>query len=218
MKNVKLEVEEKIQIKEDEIINLGEINKLEQKNIKQNMNNSANYQPKKEIFFSYLYPLFFSLYISSFSIFYREKRTEEKIINRNESGSFEEKKLLKNDLNYKLKKVNIKRKIFKYNRIIIRYIIIINSFILLLLNDNNNHKFVIESKSSKITLKIIGTGNKQILESDSSFDLPDIVYINGKQNFTITNKYYFDKDVNYVKLIWNNPIESCYFMFYYYRN
>ena len=61
MKNVKHEFEQEIQIKEKEMINLTEQNKLELKNIKQNINNRTNYKSKKEIFFSYLYSLFFSL-------------------------------------------------------------------------------------------------------------------------------------------------------------
>ena len=79
MKNVKHEFEQEIQIKKEEMINLTEQNKLELKNIKQNINKSTNYKSIREIFFSYLYSLFFSLCASSFSSCYREeKRREEK--------------------------------------------------------------------------------------------------------------------------------------------
>ena len=136
------------------------------------------------------------------------------IQNINKSGYFENKKLLRNDSNCEVKKVNIERKIFKLYIKIIIYIII-NSCTILLSNNNN---FLFESKFSNITLKIKGIGNKNILGTNTNnFNknyYPNLIYINGKQNFTITNKYYFDKDDNYIDLIWNNTIDSCYFMFY----
>ena len=202
MKNTKSELEQKIQIKEEEMINLGDKKRSESKNTKQNTNKTTNHKSKKEIFFSYLFSLFFSLCSSFFSLCYKDEKI---ILNKGVSPNlkidrsekipqFKDQNLMRNFLNYKLKKVNIKRKIIKDNIIFIRYIII-HSFILLLLNNNN--KFLIESKFSNITLKINGTGYKYILGTDSSYFrksyYPNIIYINGKQNFTITNKYYLIK-------------------------
>ena len=226
MENDKNVVEKDITIKE-EMNDLGERGELELKNEKDNMNQSSICKSKFEPFFSYLFSFFFSLSTSYFSSYYREeKRREEKtILNkgdrsqikiyRNKNGSCEVKKLLRNDLNYKVTKANIKRKIIKNNKSIIIYIIIINSFNLLLPNINN---FLFESKFSNITLKIKGTGEKYILglfpnEFGENY-YPSMIYINGKRNFTITNKYYFDREENYVNLIWDNNIDNCYGMFH----
>ena len=159
MKNVKSEVEQKIQIKKEETINLKYKNKLELQNIKQNKNQIANYKSKKEIFLSYLFSFFFSFCTSPFYSFYGEEKrilykgdTPQIKININKNGSFEDKKLLRNDSNYELKKLNMKTKIFKSNVKIIIYIIVVNSFTYLL--SNNNINFSIESKFSNITLKI----------------------------------------------------------------
>ena len=43
---------------------------------------------------------------------------------------------------------------------------------------------------------------------------PNIVYINGNQNFTISNRYYFNQLNNTVELIWNKSLDSCLHMFY----
>ena len=124
----------------------------------------------------------------------------------NEIPFFEDKKLLRKNLNYKPKKVDIKRKKFQNNIIIIIYIIIINSFSLLLP--------LIESKFSNITLKIKGPGFKYILSIDAEERYyPNITYINGKQNFTRSNNYYFDKENNDVELIWYEAFSDCNGMF-----
>ena len=148
MKNVKSEDEQEIRKKEEEKINLEEKNKLYLKNINQNMNKSVNYLSKKEIFSSYFFSFFFSLCFSFFSIQHKgeciiinkRKRTPIKK-DRNKNASSEDKKILRNDSNYEMKKINLKKKIFQYNIKIIIYIIIINSFNLLLLKNN---KFLFE--------------------------------------------------------------------------
>ena len=199
MKNIKPVLEQEILIKEEEMINLGEKNKLELKNIKQNINKATNYKSKKE------------------KIILNEGEVLQLKIDRNEKiPLFKDKKLIRNDLNYKLKKVNIKRKIFKYNIIIIRYIIIINSFIHLILNNN---RFLIGANFSNIIkLKINGTGYNYILNTDKDYfredNYPNIININEKQYFNVSNNYYFDKDDNFVELIWNNSIDECSGMFY----
>ena len=223
MKNVKHEFEQEIQIKEEKMNDLREKYKVELKNIKQNIIKCNNYKSKKE-YIIYLFSLFFSLYTSSFPLC-NEKSGEEKILNKgerqqikideNKNGSFKDKKLLRKKSKYEFKKANNKRKIFKYNVIIIRYIVI-NYFNLIFLNNN---KFLIESKVSKITLKIKGTGSKYIFgKYFEKYYYPDKIYINGKQNFTITNEYYFDKDDNYVILEWNDVIKNCKYMFYFCSN
>ena len=78
---------------------------------------------------------------------------------------------------------------------------------------------MIEYKFSNITLKIQGYGDNNILSSEfSSNYYPDIIYINEKQNETITNKYYFNKYNNIMNLIWNNSIDNCANMFKYCSN
>ena len=142
MKNVKSEVEQEIRKKEEEKINLEEKNKLYLKNINQNMNKSVNYLSKKEIFSSCFFSFFFSLCTSFFSIrnkgeciiINKRKRTPIKK-DRNKNASSEDKKFLRNDSNYEMKKLNFKKKIFHYNIKIIIHIIIINSFTLLLLKN-----------------------------------------------------------------------------------
>ena len=240
MKNTKSELEQKIQIKEEEMINLGDkkiqikeeemINlggkkRSESKNTKQNTNKTTNHKSKKEIFFFYLFSLFFSLCTSFFSLCYKDEKIilnkgnalNLKIDRSEKMPQFKDQNLIRNFLNYKLKKVNIKRKIFKYNIIIIRYIIIINSFILLILNNNN---FLIGSKFANIIkLKIKGTGYNYILSTDtkeyfSEEYYPNITYINDIQKSSISNNYYFDKDDNFVVLIWNNTIDDTSGMFH----
>ena len=111
MKNVKHEFEQEIQIKEKEMINLTEQNKLELKNIEQIKEVSVNDKSIKEIFFYYLFSLLFSVCTSSsFSTCYREKKIisnqgeEVEIkINQNKNVSSKNKKLLRNDLKFKPK-------------------------------------------------------------------------------------------------------------------
>ena len=215
MKNDKNEIEKENIIKEEEMINLGEKNKLKLNNLKEIKNKSIIYKSKSELFFSYDFSFFFSLSISSFPFCYRKKKNGEEMTILNK-GDWPHKKLLGNDLNNKATKANNKIKKFKNNILIIIYIII-NSFTFILPNIN---KFLFESKFSNITLKIKGPGYKYILGIDpDEFGLsrsyyPDIIYINGQQNNTITNQYYFDRDDNYVNLIWDNAIDTCYGMFH----
>ena len=72
---------------------------------------------------------------------------------------------------------------------------------------------------SKISLKIKFIGNKAILGNiiyDDHFGNINYlkkVYINGKLQDTIASEYYFDKEVNFVELIWNDNWKSCQNMF-----
>ena len=78
-----------------------------------------------------------------------------------------------------------------------------------------SNKNIIEYRTSSITLKIKGKGNKNIFSSyfDSRY-YPDIIDINGVQQTPNTYTYYCGLDNNnIVKLIWNNAIDNCQSMF-----
>ena len=144
------------------------------------------------------------------------KRNDQKnLMNINKNAFLEFKNIFGKYLSNKDKKENIKKYCKnnnKKNRINIRkntYIIIIIFFNLI--SQNNN---MIEYKFSNITLKIQGPGFSNILSRDfNEYDYPDIIYINGNQNFTITNRYYFNEENNTVNLIWNKSIDNCEYMF-----
>ena len=151
-----------------------------------------------------------------------EKRREELIkgeapknkIIKIKNSLLYDKNIIRKDLDYKGNKVNI-NKYDKNNRNIINIkkniYIIIMIFLNLIITNNN----MIEYKFSNITLKIRGPGYQNILSSYfSTNNYPDIIYINGKQNLTITNNYYFNDINNSVNLIWNDSIDNCYYMFY----
>ena len=144
------------------------------------------------------------------------KRREEKFIlkkggprnkkyNNNIYGYFEDKIIIKKDINIKERNNKIKIN----NRFIIIYIII-NLIIL-----SNNNKY------SNITLKIKGNGYNNIFttgtecyDSFKSSNYPNEIYINGKKQNNINYYYYFNDTDNYIELIWNNSINNCAFMFY----
>ena len=154
----------------------------------------------------------------------REEKRKEKIIkgeallieiDKNKNCIKENKNKLRKDLNYKVNKGKIK-KCYKNNnkRDIINikkniFIIIMIFFNLILPNNNR-----IEYKFSNITLKIRGPGFGDVLYSVlSRIYYPNIIYINGNQNQTITYRYYFNETNNKVNLIWNNSIDNCNSMF-----
>ena len=136
-------------------------------------------------------------------------------IDKNKNCIKENKNKLRKDLNYKVNKGKIK-KCYKNNnkRDIINikkniFIIIMIFFNLILPNNNR-----IEYKFSNITLKIRGPGFGDVLYSVlSRIYYPNIIYINGNQNQTITYRYYFNETNNKVNLIWNNSIDNCNSMF-----
>jgi len=144
---------------------------------------------------------------------YKKYKIDEQILEMNtDKIVFQEyKNILRKDLNYKGNKINIK-KLYKNNnnkgnRINIKKnicIIIMISFNLIISNNNN------------ITLKIQGPGFSNILGPSNQFSsshYPNIIYINGNPNYTITNRYYFNEMNNIVNLIWNNSIDNCQYMF-----
>ena len=101
------------------------------------------------------------------------------------------------------RKIN-KRSIFKTDLRTIACIVII-TLIFPIINE--------ESIVSNITLKIEGPGINDIFGSNF-MNYPDKVIINGVENTTGNNSYYFNQTVNIVKLIWNNNrINDCHRMF-----
>ena len=72
---------------------------------------------------------------------------------------------------------------------------------------------------STITLKVKGTGERQVLGYyDSSYkfdskDYPNEIYINGIKQNEVKLKYNFNQTDNHVVFIWNNSIKNCYEMF-----
>ena len=72
---------------------------------------------------------------------------------------------------------------------------------------------------SNITLKLNGTGERKIFCSNTSkFNInyyPNLIYINNILQNSVNYTYNFNETVNDVKLVWNNPITICDFMFDY---
>ena len=83
---------------------------------------------------------------------------------------------------------------------------------------NNTYSFL--SHSSYITIKINKTGNQSIyfkgnniFNDVSRFTNPDEIYINEMKKEGVQSQYYFEKENNTIKLIWNQKIKSCSEMF-----
>ena len=89
-------------------------------------------------------------------------------------------------------------------------LIIINLISLIILPEI--HLNLLESKFSKITLKISGIGYKNIFNSETNL-YPNAIYINKNPQTTINYKYNFTYENNSVELIWNNNINSSYKLF-----
>ena len=68
---------------------------------------------------------------------------------------------------------------------------------------------------SNITLKINGTGTKNVLSEDfSSNNYPNMIYINGIKQSNITYSYNLNETNNFIELIWNNSINNCSYIFF----
>ena len=95
----------------------------------------------------------------------------------------------------------------------IKFLIIINYY-----NQINSGDIIL--KYSKISLKIKGIGNNNILSNDkmqaNKFEgiahLKE-VYTNGVKQNTIKYSYYFDKIYNFVELFWDDNLNNCENMF-----
>ena len=93
-----------------------------------------------------------------------------------------------------------------YNIIMIIFLIYLNFSYAL--KQGNIYSF-----SSSITITLRGTGLLSIFYGgdceERTFNLPDIIYINGVKKLDISDKYQFTKSPNFVKLEWNNINNNC---------
>ena len=117
-----------------------------------------------------------------------------------------------------------KKKNSNDNNKIIRKCIIINLFTIMLINifcqiksDILINLFYLEN-SSKITLKIKGPGEHNIFGNQNGNNFTGIdylkeVHINGEKQDSLDYKYYFEKEDNFVELIWDDNINNCNHMF-----
>ena len=140
-------------------------------------------------------------------------------INKNISTSSKNKDILREYFNLKEKKLNIKMNInkktkeynnnkiknqnsFRNDMNIIIYLTIIISLHTILLK--NNELNLIESNYSYIALKIKGTGNKSVFTQYREYfkieHFPDVIKINGEEQYTINYSYYFNQKENFVEL------------------
>ena len=188
-KEMKDKIRQEVPLKTIEEISYKDSNKNKKINI---INNEIILKKnKKEIFLSFLHSL-----CSNFSFLKREVD--------NKNYFCENKNILYLNKERGNNKKSRNSKILVNNKIII-YLLLI-SFIHVLSND--------EFIESNITLKIQGIGTKYIFRSFFGYhNYPNIIYINGKKQSQIADKYYFNLTDNIVKLIWNNTIDNCIFMF-----
>ena len=96
-------------------------------------------------------------------------------------------------------------------------LLIIMNLLLQVLTGNNQTRILDEYRFPNITLKINGTGIKNILSDHKEFktnDYPDMVYINGEIQSTVNYSYFFNLTENNVELIWNNYITQTLYMFH----
>ena len=132
---------------------------------------------------------------------------------RNKNGFLDYQNKSERDSDYKSKKGNRKNytQINRINKKRNTYLII--AMIVFTLKASNNN--MIDFQFSNITLKIRGPGFRKILYSSfiNNNNRPNIIYINGNQNITITHSYYFNEINNTVNIIWNNSIDNCGNMF-----
>ena len=91
-----------------------------------------------------------------------------------------------------------------------KFLIIIKLFIQIFSYNNKNW---IEFQFSNITLRIIGTGTKNIFYEEF-VNRPDEVYINGDIQDNVDYSYKFHQENNYVRLVWSNIIDDCNQLFY----
>ena len=76
---------------------------------------------------------------------------------------------------------------------------------------------MIKSNFSKISLIIKGTGEQNVFGSNSQYykvnDYLKEVHINNVTQEIVNYSYYFEKEENYVELIWDKNIKACNLMF-----
>ena len=114
----------------------------------------------------------------------------------------------------KLKIITRKKLDFKNKRIIFELVLIINIIIQIF---SKSKTLDGKLEFSKITLKIKGKGNQNILyKKETSFidELPNLVYINGNLQNKVSYSYKFKQTDNFVEFVWNENIKNCDFMFF----
>ena len=123
----------------------------------------------------------------------KRKNNEKEYINMKNAQLIEIDKKLKKDDETLKKKNNIN---IKDNNIIRIYIKIMKYLLIIMISFNqilpNNELYLINSKLSNITLKIKGTGTKNVFTSHSNFNsiyYPNKIYINGEKQSIITYSY-----------------------------
>ena len=108
--------------------------------------------------------------------------------------------------------------IFNINYIalyILNFLIILNLF-----NKTTNNKFnFYYFKLSQISLRIKGIGTKTLLSNSVTYTFKGLnfikqIYINGNIQSKVEYSYYFNQTDNFVKLIFEDDINNCEFMFY----
>ena len=79
---------------------------------------------------------------------------------------------------------------------------------------------IIQHKSHYISLKILGTGKKRVFHAKNSyegckaFNTPNQVEINNIAQNEIKYEYNFNESINFIKLIWNDKVNSTVCLFY----
>ena len=114
---------------------------------------------------------------------------------------------------------NIIDKIISYSHCIIIFFFQLIMLINILISIKGNKFDFYYFQYSKITLKVKGIGENNILGDDKDYNFSNIdylieVFINGHKQDKIEYKYYFNQTDNYVELIWNDSITNCDSMFY----
>ena len=79
------------------------------------------------------------------------------------------------------------------------------------LSENMAHRNII-SLLNEISLKIRGKGNQNIL-NDKFQPKPSEIYLENNKIESNDNKYDFPNELNYIKLVWSQPIINCSIMF-----
>ena len=92
-------------------------------------------------------------------------------------------------------------------------------FLLFLIEFSHEIKLVILNYNNEITIKLKGKESQYILNEDFPYS-PNEIIINGQNSiFSNTNNISgLSDEINEIKMIWENNIDSCYKMFYYMPN
>ena len=138
-----------------------------------------------------------NILVINYNKIYHNKRT----INFENKRNKGKKNLIRNEIYFK--------KFIAFAKYIVLLIALNNIFV-------NNKISSIKYNSYNITLKVKGTGIKQVISNQYFLEknYPDEVMINGIKQEKVTYNYYLNQTVNYIELIWSNLISDCRYMFY----